>query len=122
MIRSTRASFAGYGCGVSGLIGGALMPVSTSWPRTVTDTLGRPSEGTTQPLGSHATWTRSWPSLDGPSSRSAIDRHYEPDREHRQRTIEGQEKQASVLLLGDLEAAEVDCPPPPRRCVPDRCR
>jgi superfamily II DNA or RNA helicase len=43
------------------------------------------------------------------------------------RTIEGQEKQASVLLLGDLEAAEVDWPGSPsdlraRRLPPKRPR
>ena len=43
------------------------------------------------------------------------------------RTIEGQEKQASILLLGDLEAAEVDWPSSPsdlrpRRLPPKRPR
>ena len=43
------------------------------------------------------------------------------------RTIEAQEKQASVLLLGDLEAAEVDWPASPsdlraRRVAPNRPR
>ena len=37
------------------------------------------------------------------------------------RTMEKQEKQASVLLLGDLEAAEVDWPAPRRICVPRNC-
>ena len=38
------------------------------------------------------------------------------------RTIDAQEKQASVLLLGDLEAAEVDWPASPPICVPGGCR
>ncbi len=69
----------------------------------------------TLPTGSPSTtWTPSWPSRGGPefSFRLLIATTDLIGRTAK-RTIEAQEKQASVLLLGDLEAAEVDWPASP---------
>ena len=71
----------------------------------------------TQPPGSPSTtWTPSWPSRGGSefSFRLLIATTNLIGRTAK-RTIEAQEKQASVLLLGDLEAAEVDWPALPIR-------
>ena len=73
-------------------------------------------------------WTPSWPSRDGSefSFRLLIATTNLIGRTAK-RTIEAQEKQASVVLLGDLEAAEVDWPGSPsdlrsRRLPPKRPR
>ena len=97
-----RTSFARCGCGMSGLAGGALTPVSTWSPRTMKGTCGRSRpRRTTPPTGSPSTtWTPSCPSRGGRefSFRLLI---ATTDRIGRtaKRTIEAQEKQASFLVL-----------------------
>ena len=113
---------------MSGLAAGALTPVSTWSPRTMTGHLWA-----IQAKAYDSAYWVTKHDVDTFLSESARPEFSfrlliaTTDRIGRiaKRTIEAQEKQASVLLLGDLEAAEVDWPASPsdlraRQLAPNR--
>ena len=122
--RSTRTSFAGCGCGMSGRAAGALTPVSTWSPRTTTGTCGRSRpRRTTLPTASPRRRGHV-PLRVGPAAvlLPAADRDHDRIGRTAKRTIDEQEKQASFLLLAELEAAEVGLARLPVGSAPRNCR